>query len=100
MARITTLLTLGLFLGACERPGPTDSEPAPASMPTVEPASFAPGDCPTAPDGYVWRVARIEGNEYVAAGWQGKGKGWGNEARFELGHFRALGYTAAPCPRL
>lgn len=60
---------------------------------------YNPNECiKTSRDGYIWYIASITSNGYVAMGWQGNG--WGNPVNlyFHVLNNKKLGYQKIQCP--
>jgi hypothetical protein len=82
----------------------TSASPVPAAKPPPPDAvtsdgpqpKFAPGECGRAKkDNYVWMIARIEGDRYIAHGWQQCG--WGDPAKMPIDTIDSL-YLKMECP--
>jgi hypothetical protein len=59
---------------------------------------FSEGSCVISPDGFTWKINRIENNKYVAEGWQGNA--WGNETSLNFGVLSACrGGQVIACPQ-
>lgn len=59
---------------------------------------FDPGMCIEAKDGFIWKISRIEGPEYILQGWFGY---WGNETKLS-GHVisKNIGHIEVECSRV
>jgi hypothetical protein len=60
-------------------------------------ADFKPGECVKATDGFIWKVSRIEGSNYILQGWFNK---WGNEVEMEFSVVsERAGHRKVGCPQ-
>lgn len=60
---------------------------------------YSPGNCIISPDGFTWKINRIENNKYVAEGWQGNA--WGKETNLGFRTVSASsGFQIIACPQM
>lgn len=58
---------------------------------------YGPGNCVISPDGFTWKINKIENNKYIAEGWQRET--WGKETSLDFQTVSASsGFQVITCP--